>query len=85
MHGLRQLVQAKLQMPVRVGLPRYYFAEGLDQSSVPEVLRSPLYATAYGLLAFGLKDNTALWRSSAAEPLLARVVQRMKTWIYDFI
>lgn len=84
-HGLRQLVQAKLQMPVRVGLPRYYFAEGLDQSSVPEVLRSPLYATAYGLLAFGLKDNTALWRSSAAEPLLARVVQRMKTWIYDFI
>ncbi len=85
LHGLRQLVHAKLQMPVRVGVPRYYFAEGLDQASVPEQLRSPLYATAYGLLSFGLKDNTALWRNSREAPLLTRVVQRMKTWIYDFL
>lgn len=85
LRGLRQLVQSTLQVPVRIGSPRYYFMPGDDQKGVPEVLRSPQYATAYGLLAFGLKDNKTFWHSSSEAPLLSRVLQRMKTWIYDFL
>jgi cell division protein FtsA len=85
LRGLRQLVQAELLMPVRVGGPRYYFMPSEDTAGVPEALRSPLYATAYGLLAFGLPDVKVFWQSASQVPLMSRVLQRMKTWIYDFL
>jgi hypothetical protein len=56
-----------------------------DTTGVPEQLRSPLYATAYGLLAFGLPDVKVFWQSAHQVPLMSRVLQRMKTWIYDFL
>jgi len=85
LRGLRGLVQTMLEMPVRIGSPRYYFLPNENASGVPEVLRSPQYATAYGLLAFALKDNKIFWRGAAEAPLLSRVLQRMKTWVYDFL
>jgi cell division protein FtsA len=85
LRGLRQLVQGELNMPVRVGGPRYYFMPSEEHTGVPEALRSPLYATAYGLLAFGLPDMKLFWQSAQQVPLMSRVLQRMKTWIYDFL
>ena len=83
--GLRPLVQSMLHMPVRIGSPRYYFMPSQEHNGVPEALRSPLYATAYGLLSFGIRDTKIFWRSSSEAPLLSRVFHRMKTWIYDFL
>lgn len=83
--GLRPLVQKMLHMPVRIGLPRNYFGASEEQVGVPDTLRSPAYATAYGLLFFGTRDAKIFWRGSSDGPLLSRVLHRMKTWIYDFI
>jgi len=81
--GLSKLIQSSYEMPVRVGMPRYYFDE-ICSDRVPEALRSPVYSTVYGLLAFALKqDDYYLQRS--APPLVQRVFKRMKSWIYDFI
>lgn len=83
--GLQQRVYSSFQVPVRVGNPRYYFAPGTERHAVPESLQSPMYATAYGLLAFALQSNKAFLRHTSDARMLAKVFQRMKTWIYDFL
>jgi len=83
--GFRELVQAQVTVPVRIGSPRYYFMPAEEERGVPAVLRSPEYATAYGLLAFALKDAKIFWKNTSEAPLLSRVLQRMKTWVYDFL
>lgn len=84
--GLPQLVHAILGMPVRIGMPRYYFAHSPSNlHAVPEALHSPMYATAYGLLAFALQGNKTFLHNASGAPLLSRVFHRMKTWIYDFL
>lgn len=85
LRGLGQLVQGSLHMPVRVGGPRYYFGHMGKQDEVPEALRSPVYATAYGLLAFALKKERTFLPSSSQVSMVSRVFARMKTWIYDFL
>lgn len=85
LRGLGQLVQARLNQPVRVGAPRNYFGTFSADEDVPEQLRSPVYATAYGLLAFALKKERTFLPSSQQVSMMARVFTRMKTWIYDFL
>ena len=69
---------------LRIGTPRYYFTENKKQS-VPDMLRSPIYATAYGLLSFALKRNKNFLHESGDAPLIMKVLKRMKSWIYDFL
>ena len=83
LRGLQELIQKSYQMPVRIGAPRYYFNE-IRSDHVPETLRSPVYATVYGLLAFALKQDKYYLQKSEA-PLVKRVFKRMKSWIYDFL
>lgn len=48
--GLAEFAEAKLGLPVRVGLPRGY-------SGLNELVNTPAYATALGLADFGLGDR----------------------------
>lgn len=80
LRGLPSLVQEELGMPVRVGTPRAYAA-----SEVPMALRSPIYATAYGLLSCALKPAHISLHPTVDTPLLTKVFMRMKSWIYDLI
>ncbi len=63
-------------VPVRVGVPRSYYA-------LPELLSSPIYATAYGLLVHAIKKQgpSAL---NTSEALTVRILDRMKSWVADF-
>lgn len=84
LRGLTDYVEVSCGMPVRIGVPRYYFTEHAN-GVVPPALQSPAYATAYGLLAFAGKEDRHYYHTGVHEaPLISRVVQRMRTWIHGF-
>lgn len=76
LRGMKELAEEIFDMPVRVGMPRSYYA-------LPESLHSPVYATAYGLLVHAIKKQGAQL-VSGNEPLVSRIFERMKTWVADF-
>lgn len=74
--GLDTLADELLEMPVRIGIPKITF-------QMPASLKSPIYATAYGLLLCAVHKNNA--HVLAAEgPLIKRVFSSMKSWVSDF-
>ncbi len=55
--GIRELAARVLQMPVRVGMPRRLHG-------LVETISSPAYATAVGLLLWGIRAETAVVEST---------------------
>lgn len=79
--GMKELASEKLCMPVRIGLP-----EGLHQTQnhvIPDVLRSPIYATVYGLVMHASGTQNFGDISGSHDALFSRVLKRMRSWIYD--
>ena len=74
--GLDKLADEMLDMPVRIGIPKITF-------QMPISLKSPIYATAYGLLLCAVHKNNA-HAVSAEGPLIKRVFTSMKSWVSDF-
>jgi cell division protein FtsA len=72
MQGMVELGEEIFHMPVRVGLPRY--AGGLA-----EVVRSPRYATAVGLLMEGA-SQIQQGRVAKQDGSVRAVVSRMRDW-----
>ena len=72
MHGMVELGEEIFHMPVRVGIPRY-------AGALAEVLRTPRYATAVGLLYEGVAQMEAgkLSRQSGS---VKAVLGRMREW-----
>lgn len=74
--GMNELATYIFNAPVRVGKPRYAYP-------IPEILNSPMFATAYGLLITATKKDLTIM-DYANEPLVKRVFIRMKSWVSDF-
>jgi len=72
--GMVELGEEVFHLPVRVGVPAY--AGGLS-----DVVRSPRYATAVGLLLDGREDYLRNEAARAQGKGLGNVAQRMKHWI----
>ena len=72
MHGMVELGEEIFHMPVRLGLPRY-------QGGLADVVRSPRYATAVGLLFEGASQvqHGQLSRQSGS---FKAVLGRMREW-----
>ena len=75
MEGMTELAEEVFHMPVRLGLPKYV-------GGLSEMVRSPIYSTAVGLVLFGQKLST--------EPSVSRVgllagsrqlMLRLKNWV----
>jgi len=77
--GLKELAQERLDMPVRVGSP-----QSNEQYILPDALKSPAYATAYGLMLYAIGQCGEKEFFSANKMAFGRVCKKMKTWIYDF-
>jgi cell division protein FtsA len=79
--GIKELAAEKLGMPVRIGLPEALHQE--KTHAIPDILKSPIYATVYGLLmhASGERDFGDI--SAEGDAVFSRVLKRMKSWIYD--
>lgn len=75
--GLPELAHEIIGVPVRIGTPRVEY-------DLPESLKSPVYATGYGLIMYALKQkkNASLHRLDGS--LAKRIALRMKEWVSDF-
>jgi hypothetical protein len=51
---------------------------------MPETVRTPIYATGYGILIHVLKKQEEARMHHADGPLLTRIVDRMQRWMKDF-
>jgi cell division protein FtsA len=76
LRGLDTLAQDMFHMPVRIGMPKINF-------DMPVTLKSPIYATGYGLLLSALSKGAARTDSSQ-EPFVKRMLSSMKSWVSDF-
>jgi len=76
--GLRDLAQQVLQMPVRLGTPH-------DLQGLTDVLESPAYATAVGLLLWGRRHSPAT-EPPPRRPRAPNVAwQRIRDWFRAFL
>ncbi|MCB9492662.1 MAG: cell division protein FtsA [Epsilonproteobacteria bacterium] len=79
---LKDLASQKLSMATRIGTP-----ESLQedmQTAIPDVIKSPIYSTAYGLLLYAIKDVDGKEIIKSDHSVFTGVMKRMKSWIYDF-
>ena len=84
LNGICECAAKMFGMPVRIGIPH----DTLDQeniASIPDMLKSPVYSTAYGLLIYSANEKNRLLKVDASVPLYSRIFKQMKSWIYDFI
>jgi cell division protein FtsA len=77
--GVEQLAEEILQVPVRIGIPR-------NVTGMIDVVTSPKYATAVGLVCFGAKARPAHRppRFTTERNLFNRTLERMKEWFSDY-
>ena len=80
--GMRALAEENFGMSVRIGYP---LAHVHAENRIPDILKSPIYSTAYGLLLYSLNDRYKDMHQAADAPLINKVFKRMKSWIYDFL
>ncbi|HBS48005.1 TPA: cell division protein FtsA [Candidatus Dependentiae bacterium] len=80
--GMKELAENMFGMPVRIGFPQNNIkTSGLE--FVPDLLKSPIYSTGYGLLLYASKDKDLTLAKSMNEKGASKVFKRMKSWIYD--
>ncbi|MBN1549307.1 cell division protein FtsA [Candidatus Babeliales bacterium] len=76
LRGMKELAEELFEVPVRIGVPSSSYA-------LPDVLQSPVYATAYGLLVHVVKKEGG--RAFTREGyVVGRILDRMKSWVSDF-
>jgi len=76
--GITELAEEIFEAPVRLGVPSHV-------GGLQDVVRSPMYATGVGLVAFGLRHSqgrgTSRFRIRDGS-IFSRVRQRMRDWFY---
>jgi cell division protein FtsA len=73
MEGAIELAEEIFHVPVRLGLPGQ--VKGLS-----DVVRSPIYSTAVGLLLYARENSAPSSRAAALGGNVAGVFERMKSW-----
>lgn len=75
MEGMQELAEDVLGMPVRSGLPQ-------DVGGLVDVVRSPKFSTAVGLVLYGATSQSeGLVRTSASDGRFKTVKSRMREWL----
>ncbi|MFA6527530.1 MAG: cell division protein FtsA [Candidatus Babeliales bacterium] len=87
--GIKELAQEKLGLPVRIGLPESYTNAQYPEfepshHAIPDLLKSPVYSTGYGLLVYGTGQRGSKEAYTTDESSFGKIFQCMKSWIYDF-
>lgn len=82
--GMSDLAREIFGMKARVGIPRGY-AELEGIADISDVLKSPIYSTAYGLLVYSLKSRDGSLLLGKGDSAMKKIFKSMKSWIYDFL
>lgn len=73
--GSPELAEFILELPVRRGAPQ-------GVGGLTDVVSSPIYSTAVGLLLYGMKNQSEIkFKIRDDENIYAKVVTRMKAWL----
>ena len=83
LRGMEELAREVLDVPIRIGVPFSYSDE--YSLLVPDSIKSPIYATGYGLLLYAVRSQQAVSESLKNVPIVSRVLHRMKSWIYEYL
>ena len=75
MEGAIELAEEIFHMPVRLGVPQ-------GVKGMAEVVNSPVYATAVGLLLYARENSTPPARSAGLGAGVSGAFQRMKGWFH---
>jgi cell division protein FtsA len=79
--GMQELASQKLGMLVRIGQPEALAAD--VPYAIPDILKSPIYATVYGLILHASGGCNFGDISATSDAVFARVLKRMRSWVYD--
>jgi len=75
LEGSPELAEFILELPVRRGAPQ-------GVGGLLDVVSSPIYSTAVGLLLYGMKNQSEVrFKVHGDENIYAKVVTRMKAWL----
>ncbi len=77
--GLPELAEQILDMPVRIGLPDYHIG------GLRDVVNSPIYSTAVGLLLYGAEESgtSGVGRHDSEEKVFAKMFSAMRKWFQN--
>jgi len=81
LQGIKQLAMNKLDTSVRVGIPE---ENATCLCNIPDLLKSPIYSTVYGLLLYSVQQKEQSQHYSGDDSTANRIFTRMRSWIYDF-
>ncbi|MBM4317025.1 MAG: cell division protein FtsA [Deltaproteobacteria bacterium] len=77
LEGLPELAEFILELPVRRGVPQ-------GVGGLLDVVNSPMYSTAVGLLMYGNSTSSeTTFKIKDEENVYGKVITRMKTWLGD--
>ncbi|NBX92180.1 MAG: cell division protein FtsA [Proteobacteria bacterium] len=74
MEGMPELAEFTFELPVRRGSP-----QGIG--GLVDVVSSPMYSTAVGLLTYGMKNQSGIQFRQTESTVYDKVVNRMKSWL----
>ncbi|MEW6326070.1 MAG: cell division protein FtsA [Thermodesulfobacteriota bacterium] len=78
LEGIPEMAEQVFNLPTRVGYPK-------GVTGLVDVINSPMYATAVGLLIYGLNNEPERKFRIRDEHIFNRVTNRMKKWFKDRI
>jgi cell division protein FtsA len=76
--GMVEIAEEVLGLPVRLGIPR-------GVGGLMDVVKSPIYATAVGLVLYGAKHSGQRHFRNKDENIYSKVRRRMSAWLHDMI
>ena len=77
LQGIDELAKNVLSLPVRIGRPQ-------TEDVLPESLKSPKYATGFGLLKYALQMSKKHSMEHMEGNLAKKVFMRVRSWVADF-
>jgi cell division protein FtsA len=76
LEGIQEMAEFILELPVRRGAPQ-------NVGGLVDVISSPIYSTAVGLLVYGQKNRSEVRFGIREDNIYSKVVTRMKAWLGD--
>jgi cell division protein FtsA len=76
--GISEIAESVFELPVRLGTPQRI-------SGLVDVVNSPMYATAVGLVLYGAKHQSKKRFRIRDANIFNRIMTRMKTWFKEII
>jgi cell division protein FtsA len=80
--GISKLAHSQLNIPTRIGYPT---SQKLPTTfpKIPDNLKNPIYATAYGLLLYELQNKKSIFSKIYHGNIFEKVTEKMKSWLWD--